>query len=420
MLNSVSNNVVNFKTTPINYNTRKTPPMPTEPSIDDMFMMQQLAEKQQAKKEKSKEKWYKTGVIAQVALAAAFVTMAGISVYGLLQQAGKGGNTKLKFEDITKRFNFPKLEDDCVNPKVRDFIKRMKNNAGLSEEVKKLSGAKKSEQFLLMYGPPGTGKTFSAQMMAKELGAEYAEVQFADVSSPYVGQTAVEIKNVFATLQKKAQKEPNKKFLVTFNEVDALLVPSEKCGETNLHLAQNRTAFLNGLDSIKELKNVKIVGTTNIDPKSGNLDKASLSRIGNMLEIDLPTEKELVAALKFNLEGNADAVKNHKFFESNKGALEKFAKEMHDKKYSLRDVKLLSEDAMGRFGEAISSSKNLSSEKFDMKFLKEAFDAKGLTTGEIGAEIIPAWQKIKAPNQKPTIQMQAATFWEKIKALFGG
>ena len=53
--------------------------------------------------------------------------------------------------------------------------------------------------------------------------------------------------------------------------------------------------------SIKEFKNVKIVGTTNADPKSGNLDLAALSRFGNLFEVELPTRKEIIASLKWHL-----------------------------------------------------------------------------------------------------------------------
>lgn len=421
MVNSINNNVLSFKNTnnagAVSYNTRKTTPMPAEPTIEDMFIMQQLAEKQRAKEQSKKEKWQKAGTIAQIALSAAFVVIAGTSLYGILKGAGKAGTSKLTFEDIAKKVDFPNIGDDCVNPKVRDFITTMKKSSGLSEEVKKVSGAKNPEQFLLMYGPPGTGKTFSAKMMAKELGAEYAEVQFADVSSPYIGQTSVEIKSIFAALAKKAEKEPNKKFLVAFNEIDALLVPREKCGSNNLHLAENRTAFLNGLDLIEKFKNVKIVGTTNVHPDSGSLDKASLSRFGNMLEIELPTQKEVIAALKFHLKKGASAIENHKFFENNKNAVEKFAKELVDNKYSQRDIEKLASDAHNRFGNAIADSKKLSEEKFDIKYLKEAFTAKGKTTGtiDLGVEgCTPKWTGIEPPTQSLSYSKKFKNFLKEI------
>ena len=404
---------------PISYNNRYTPPMPQGNSLDDVFMMQALEKQKAAKKEKSKERWYKTGVLAQVGLAVAFGVMAAGTVISLVKQGGgKGAKfSKFDFADITKKENFPELTDKCVNPKVRKFIESLKSREGFSEEVCKISGTKAPEQCILMFGPSGTGKTFSAKLMAKEIGAEYAEVQFADVSSPFIGQTSVEIKKVFDKLAEKAGKEPDKKFLVAFNEIDALLVPREKCGSNNLHLAENRTAFLNGLDQIKEFKNVKIVGTTNVDPKSGNLDSASLSRFGNMLKIDLPTVDELVASLEFHLKG-CEAVKNHKFFETNAEVIKKFAEELHENRYSQRDVEKLAEIAKTEFGIAIKDSKNLGSEKFDIKFLEDARKTKGKTTGAIAEEAIPEWMRYS--EARPIVQPKVKlTKMQKVKKFFG-
>lgn len=410
-------NNVSFKTDtmarPISYNNRYTPPMP-ENAMNDMFLMQEMADRKASKKEKSKERWYKTSVMAQVGLAAAFSVMALSTGIGLWKQfSKKGALSNLKFEDIAKKENFPKLEDDCVNPKVREFIKTLKDRGDFDEKICKYSGSKAPEQFMLMYGPSGTGKTFSAKLMAKEIGAEYAEVQFADVSSPYIGQTSVEIKNVFKNLTSKAQKNPQKKYLVAFNEIDALLVPREKCGSNNLHLAENRTAFLNGLDELSKFKNVKIVGTTNVDPKSGNLDAASLSRFGNMLKIDLPNAKELVASLKFHLK-DSEAIKNHKFFEENEKEIEKFAKELVEKRYSQRDIEKIAELAQTRFGIAIKDSKDMAAEKFDIKYLKEAVEAKGNTTGTINVNAAPEWLEYLR-NQTEGNQVQT----EPKKEFFG-
>lgn len=392
----------------VRYNNRNTKPMPNN-YMDDEFLMQAIAEQNAKKKEKSKEKWYKAGVLAQIGLAAAFTVMAGGTVFSLIKQYGKnaGKLSKFEFSDIAKKENFPKLSDECVNPKVREFIQTMQSRATFSDKVCKLSGTKAPEQCLLMYGPSGTGKTFSAKMLAKEIGAEYAEVQFADVSSPYIGQTSVEIKKVFDKLVDKANAQPNKKFLVAFNEIDALLVPREKCGSNNLHLAENRTAFLNGLDQIKKFKNIKIVGTTNVDPKSGNLDAASLSRFGNMLKIDLPTEKELIASLKFHLK-DCEAIQKHKFFEDNSAELLEFAKELRANKYSQRDVEKMAEIAKTKFGMAISKSSNMENEKFTIQYLKEALAAKGKTTGAISEDAQNWEQNLRNAFRQESLQAPKA------------
>ena len=424
-MNGINNNI-QFKADTaavpyvMSYNTRYTPPMP-DSAVDDIFVAQAMEQQKAAKKEKSKEKWQKTGIIAQVALAAAFVTMAAVSIISLKKGAGGNAkNNKLAWKDIAKDTEFPKLTDECVNEEVRKFITSMKKETVLPEKVYKAAGIKKPEQCLLMYGPSGTGKTFSAKLLAKEIGAEYTEVQFADVSSPYIGQTSVEIQNVFKQIKKKAEKNPDKKYLVAFNEIDALLVPREKCGSNNLHLAENRTAFLNGLDEISGLNNIKIVGTTNVDPKSGNLDKASLSRFKNMIKIDLPSTTELKAALKFHLKGSEN-IEKHKFFDNNKEAIDKFVKDLHDKKYSQRDVADLADKAKKRFGEAIEKSTNVEAEKFDIKYLEEAMKAKGLTTGEIEYNARPAWMDILPPQEQAVKTMKTNTkfaqFIQKIKNL---
>ena len=405
----------------VNYNQRYTPPMPTE--AQDMFIMQQIAEQRAAKKEKNKERWYKTGVGAQVALAAAFSVMAAASVFGLYKQYGKGAGDivkNFKFEDFAKKEDFPKITDDCVNPKVREFIQSFAKKSGLKDSVKNLTGVQGDEQCLLMYGPSGTGKTFSAKLLAKELGAEYGEVQFADVSSPYVGQTSVEIKKVFEKIYMNGKKNPNKKYVIAFNEIDALLVPREKCGANNLHLAENRTAFLNGLDLIRELKNVKIVGTTNVDPHSGNLDKASLSRFANLLKIDLPEEKELIASLKFHLR-NCKIINDQKFFETNKDEIANFAKLLKERKYSQRDVEDIAKKSIDNFSFAINEKANPEKEKFAIKYLEEAVNAKGATTGSLEQEVIPHWQQQNEvpefmPKHKEKTKLE--TWIAKIKAYF--
>ena len=396
----------------VNYNNRYTPPMPEDFPMDDVFMMQAMEQQKAAKKEKRKENWNKAGVLAQIGIATAFLGMLGVQIYGLKKGGGSIKANKLEWKNIAKDTKFPKLEDDCVNPKVREFIKTMKKSAGLSEKAAKMAGVKRPEQCILMYGPSGTGKTFSAKMLAKELGAEYAEVQFADVSSPYIGQTSVEIQNVFKQLKKQAEKHPDKKFLVGFNEIDALLVPREKCGSNNLHLAENRTAFLNGLDDIANLKNLKIVGTTNVYPESGNLDKASLSRFKNMIEVQLPTEKELKASLKFHL-NDSESVTKQKFFENNESAINKFVSKLRENKYSQRDVEDLADKARNEFANVLEGSKNIDAEKFELKYLDKAFDLKGTTTGSISTESAqPAWGNIPMPTQKMGLL-------QRIKSLFG-
>ena len=251
---------------PVSYNNRYTPPMSEENVMNDIFLMQQAEQQKASKREKSRDRWGKANTIAQFGIAAGFISSAIIAFLALkfskAQAAGKLDSLKdksvLKFKEIAKD-SVPELSSDSVNPKARDFIKMVKERTGMDEKVAKYAGSKSAEQCVLFHGPSGTGKTFSAKLMANELGAQYAEVDFPKIASPYVGQASKNINQVFSDIAAKAKAEPNKKFLVAFNEIDSMLIPMEKSGSNQSYVLENRTAFLNGLDSIKEFKNVKIV-----------------------------------------------------------------------------------------------------------------------------------------------------------------
>ena len=389
-----------------------TPPFPADYGDDSLELM--ALQKDMQKKQNKQEKMNKLLTYSSVGIAVGLVGSLLLQIYAMVKaRKGEGmKNIKMVWEDFSKKDNFPALTDDCVNEKVRKFIQNIKDTAGLSDEVMKRAGVDSPEQCIIMWGPSGTGKTFSAKLLANEIGAEYSEVQFADVSSPFIGQTSVEIQGVFKRLAEKANANPNKKFLVAFNEIDALLVPREKCGSNNLHLAENRTAFLNGLDQIKELKNVKIVGTTNVNPDSGNLDKASLSRFGNILKIDLPEEKEIISSIKFHMKKSED-LKDGKFFEKNKSILEEFAKELKNKKYAHRDIEDIAKKARTNYAIDLQNGK---AKEFDIKYLKDAVETKGKPVGAIDANL-PIWERYDLENPDfLNMEPEKMSFW---KRLFG-
>ena len=159
--------------------------------------------------------------------------------------------------------------------------------------------------------------------------------------------------------------------------------------------------------SIKEFKNVKIVGTTNADPKSGNLDLAALSRFGNLFEVELPTRKEIIASLKWHLK-DCEAAKKGLLNNKNEREIEKFADELLKKHFSQRDVEKLAENAQTRFAIDIAKKSNPMEQKFDIKYLKEALKNKEFTTGSMN-------KKDKTPKGT---SFQDLTFIQKLFLLF--
>lgn len=284
---------------------------------------------EQQKRINKEERRKNISIGANVLLVAAFVTMAATSVYQLLKGRGKVAKTV-----FSKVGNMPSLADDCVNPDMRNFIGRVTKLFSKTSELTNYAGVKKRANMVLFHGPTGTGKTFSAKLLAKEMGAEYGEVQFSELSSAYIGVTAVNITKKFQELAKLAKKNPDKKYVVAFNEIDSLINNIDKLGSNNLHLGQNRTSFLNGLDSIKDIPNLTIVGTTNVNPHSANLDPATLSRLGEIFEIKHPSVTEIKAAFKYHLKDSQAA----KDLIANDSELERIAQSVYDKKGVQRDV----------------------------------------------------------------------------------
>ncbi len=393
------NNIQNVGIAP-KYKTafKAEPKTVTQPMTQDEVVLQMMNE--QKKRVQKEERKRNIGLGAQVALAAAFVTMAVTSVLSYMKVGGKKA-AKTAFSKIE---NMPALTDGSVNPKAKSFIERtvkmLKKPATLTE----YAGATTPPRMVLFWGPTGTGKTFSAKLLAKEMGAEYGEVQFSELSSAYIGETAVNITNKFKELAELAKKNPDKQYVVAFNEIDSLINNVDKLGSNNLHLGQNRTSFLNGLDSIKDIPNLTIVGTTNVNPNSANLDPATLSRLGSIFEIQKPEVPEIVASLKYHLKKSKAAEDLLK----NDAELEKLAKDIYAKNGVQRDVEGIVNTALSDFAVSIENTTT----KFDSSYIANVIAGKETWAAGIG---------------KPqSVEEEVAQFLEKpgvldyLRSIFGG
>lgn len=365
------NNIQNFGIVPqYKTNFKAEPKAATQPMTQDEVVLQMMNE--QKKRIKKEDRKRNIGLGAQVALAAAFVTMAVTSVLSYMKVGGK----KVAKTVFSKIDNMPALTDGSVNPKAKSFIERTVKMLKKPSNLTDYAGATTPPRMVLFWGPTGTGKTFSAKLLAKEMGAEYGEVQFSELSSAYIGETAVNITNKFKELAELAKKHPDKQYVVAFNEIDSLINNVDKLGSNNLHLGQNRTSFLNGLDSIKDIPNLTIVGTTNVNPNSANLDPATLSRLGSIFEIQKPEVPEIVASLKYHLKKSraaSDLVKND-------AELEKLAKDIYAKNGVQRDVESIVNTALSDFAVSIEDTTT----KFDSSYIANVIAGKETWAAAIG------------------------------------
>ena len=373
---------------------------------EDVLDLESIARAKQTQKEQAKENWQKAGVIAQCGLAFAFLGLLAMEVvkhkfskkalqvqeeqfkrqFPDMADKLKGKNPVAElFKDVTKDTAIPDLSADSINPKLKKFINETIESLKVSKEICEYTGSDMPPRMLLLHGPTGTGKTFTAKIFAKAQGAEYAEVQFSDVSSKYVGETSVFISNKFKNFADLAKANPDKKYVVAFNEIDSLINNVEKLGENNLHLGQNRTSFLNGLDSIKDIPNLTIVGTTNINPNSAKLDAATLRRFGNVFEIPLPTKEELRASLKWQLHNCKAATEKYDFMKENASKVDAFLDKMVKRKCAHGDMETIAQNALNKFKLDIKDKPDALSQKFDIKYLEEALKEKEVIASGIGA-----------------------------------
>ena len=393
---------------------------------NDILDLQSVALDRQRRKEEKKENWHKAGVIAQCGLAFAFLGLLGMELikHKFNKKVVKMQEEQFKrqfpdiadklenknpveelFKNVVKDKAIPDLSADSINPKLKKFINETIEALKVKKEICEYTGSDMPPRMLLLHGPTGTGKTFTAKIFAKAQGAEYAEVQFSDVSSKYVGETSVFISNKFKNFADLAKANPNKKYVVAFNEIDSLINNVEKLGENNLHLGQNRTSFLNGLDSIKDIPNLTIVGTTNINPNSAKLDAATLRRFGNIFEIPLPTKEELKASLKWQLHNCKAAVEKYDFMKENEKEIDEFLDKMVKRKCAHGDMETIAQNALNKFKLAIKDKPDALKQKFSIDYLNQALDEKEVIASGIGngtsyfnftmPKKLSLWEKIK-------------------------
>ena len=145
------------------------------------------------------------------------------------------------------------------------------------EEVWKLSEIQPQSGrcVLNFYGPPGTGKTRAALGIAHSLGKPLYQVDYSQVVSKYLGDTAKHIAQAF-------REASEAEAVLFFDEADSLLSRRVSMGEScSTSINQNRNTLMQELDRF----NGVVVMTTNL---FGNYDEAILRRVARHVEFSLP------------------------------------------------------------------------------------------------------------------------------------
>lgn len=137
----------------------------------------------------------------------------------------------------------------------------------------------------LFQGPPGTGKTEAAKQIGRIVGRDVYAVDFSSVIDSKLGQTAKNIRSLFADINSLVRPE---KAIVLFDEIDALALDRINRHDVR-EMGRATSALLKELDSMSS--QVVLIATTNL---YGSLDKALTRRFDTSIDFGRYSKDDLL------------------------------------------------------------------------------------------------------------------------------
>ena len=131
----------------------------------------------------------------------------------------------------------------------------------------------------LFYGPPGTGKTLCATLLGKATGRDVYRIDLSMVVSKYIGETEKNLENVF-------RQAENKKWILFFDEADALFGKRTATNSSNDRFANQEVAYL--LQRVESYPGTVILASN----LKSNIDEAFARRFQAMIHFPMPKPNE--------------------------------------------------------------------------------------------------------------------------------
>jgi SpoVK/Ycf46/Vps4 family AAA+-type ATPase len=154
--------------------------------------------------------------------------------------------------------------------------------------VRILSHGLSPRRKLLLVGPPGTGKTFSASVLAGELGLPLCQVRLDGLITKYMGGTAAKLRQIFeATNQTRG--------VYFFDEFDAI---GSQRGLTN-DVGEIRRVLNSFLQMIEPDRSHSLIVAATNHPEI--LDHALFRRFDDVLHYELPDATQISELLNTRL-----------------------------------------------------------------------------------------------------------------------
>jgi len=179
-----------------------------------------------------------------------------------------------------------RLTDLVAPPEVKDRLGRVIREQRHAAKLKNhgLSPRRK----LLLVGPPGTGKTFTASILAGELGFPLFQVRLDALITKFMGETSAKLRQVFDAVS-------GVRGVYFFDEFDAL--GSQRSASNDVGEARRiLNSFLQMIE--QDDSNSLIVCATNHE---GILDHALFRRFDDVVRYRLPGPSEIVTLFQDRL-----------------------------------------------------------------------------------------------------------------------
>ena len=173
-------------------------------------------------------------------------------------------------------------DDLVIAEKTRKQLNELENWLNFNEtlaDYPELQKRTKKGYRALFYGPPGTGKTLTASLLGKSTNRPVFVIDLSMIVSKYIGETEKNLAQIF-------RKAENKKWILFFDEADALFGKRTQTESSNDKYANQEVAYL--LQRIEAFNGLVILATN----LKNNIDNAFIRRFQSIVEFASPTHTE--------------------------------------------------------------------------------------------------------------------------------
>ena len=180
-----------------------------------------------------------------------------------------------------------RLSDLIVSKDLEERIKRILREYRNKNKLKQYGYGNRRK--ILLEGNPGTGKTFTASVIASELGLPLHIVQMDKVVTKFMGETSAKLRRIFDSIDTSIG-------VYLFDEFDAIGADrglDNEVGEARRIL----NSFLQFIEQ-DESDSIIVAATNN----QQILDQALFRRFDDVLHYLMPSEREIERLFEFKLE----------------------------------------------------------------------------------------------------------------------